>query len=83
MPEALISTAFHVDESLVLPILQVTPPLMPFPERIHLQQPFSLSLSLHLKKVGGGRGWLCPTPHPDPKATVAGGEKNTKKKNSL
>lgn len=33
-----------------------------FPERIHLQQPFSLGLSLLLKKVAGGSGWLCPTP---------------------
>lgn len=67
--------SLHVYASLVLPILQVTPPLMPLPERIHLQQPFSLGLSLHLKKVAGGRGWLCPTPAP--KATAVGGEQNT------
>lgn len=41
MPAALISTAFHVYASLVLPILQVSPPFMPFPGRIHLQRPFS------------------------------------------
>lgn len=38
------------------------PSLMPFPERIHLQQSVSLGLSLILKKVAGGSGWLCPTP---------------------
>lgn len=78
MPAALISTAFRVYASLVLPILQVTPPLMPSPERIHLQQPFSLGLSLLLKKVAGGSVWLSPPhPHPGPRATVVGGEPNS------
>lgn len=49
------------------------PSLMPFPERIHLQQPFSLGLSL-ISKVAGGSGWLCPTPHPGPKAMEVGAE---------
>lgn len=43
------------------------PSLMPFPERIHLQQPFSFGLSLISKKVAGGSGWLCPTPTQAPR----------------
>lgn len=40
------------------------PALMPFPEWIPFQQSFSLGLSLILKKVAGGSGWLCPSPPP-------------------